>query len=159
MELWAKAPILENKDLLIASQCLKHINPEVWKSMGKNKVVLTACPENDCQAIYGKIASMIRSTKPKSITVITIDGSPHCYQLQAAVNEAEYILGEKFSHEHYVLVDGVKLVKINPNAIRLARYLSIIDKALDENPKILEELEKHSLEYRFSRELSKIHGK
>ncbi len=112
------------------------------------------CPEQENPAVYGKIASVIRSSKPRSITVVTVDGSPHCFTLHAAVNEAFYILGEKIVEErkHYVVVDGKELVEIHPDAIRLARYLSIMTRIVKEHPEYLEELKKHSLEYKLAKE-------
>jgi hypothetical protein len=70
------------------------------------------------------------------------------------VNEAEYILGEKVEREHYVVVDGRELKKISPNAIRTARYLSIVNDMVESNPNILKELEKHSKEYKMSLHLN-----
>ncbi|MEM3520241.1 MAG: 4Fe-4S ferredoxin [Thermoproteota archaeon] len=158
METWVKTPRLKENHLLIASECLKYINPKLWKDLKKGKTVLTYCPENETVTSYGKIASMIRSSSPKSITVVTIDGSPHCFLLHAAINEAEYILGEKINREHYVLVDGKDLVKIDPNVVRLARYLSILNKFANSNKEVLEELERHSLEYQRAKKLnSKVH--
>jgi len=105
---------MENQEVLIASACLPLVNPELFKKLSENRVVLLACPERESAAYYGKIASMVRSTRPRRIIVATIDGSPHCFTLQASVNEAEYILGEKLEREHYVVVDGRDLVKIDP---------------------------------------------
>lgn len=80
---------------------------------------------------------------------MTIDGSPHCFTLQASVNEAEYILGEKLNKRHFVLVNGSKLAEISPDAIRVARYLHIVDKLAKNNKKFVEdELFKHSLEFK-----------
>jgi hypothetical protein len=85
---------------------------------------------------------------------VTIDGSPHCFQLHAAVNEAEYILGEKLNKRHYVVVDGRDLHEISPDTVRVARYLHLVEKLVRERPEILAELEKHSLEYRQAHEKS-----
>jgi hypothetical protein len=98
---------------------------------------------------------MIRSTKPRRVIVVTIDGSPHCFTLQASINEAEYILGERVEREHYVVVNGRELKKISPDAVRVARYLSIVDEAIKSNPALLEKLRKHSKEYRMSLELER----
>uniref|UniRef100_A0A7J2U3J0 4Fe-4S ferredoxin n=1 Tax=Ignisphaera aggregans TaxID=334771 RepID=A0A7J2U3J0_9CREN len=144
---WVKTPLLKGRDLVIASACLRFINNDVLEKLGRGKVVLFACPEREHPALYGKIASIIRSSKPRTITVVTVDGSPHCFQLHAAVNEAEYILGEKIDKKHYVVVDGKELHEISPDAVRVARYLHLVEKLVKENPKILEELKKHSLEY------------
>ncbi|MEM3685411.1 MAG: hypothetical protein QXT39_07090 [Conexivisphaerales archaeon] len=149
---WVKTPCLRG-DLLIVSACLRNINSRIVEEMAKGKTVLYACPEREHPALYGKIASIVRSSKPKSITVVTVDGSPHCFQLHAAVNEAEYILGEKIYRKHYVVVNGEKLIEISPDAVRVARYLHLVDKLLKRSPEILEELKQHSLEYKKSLEL------
>ncbi|MDK6028180.1 4Fe-4S ferredoxin [Ignisphaera sp. 4213-co] len=130
------------------SACLKIINNSFVEELAKGKVVLYACPEREHPALYGKIASIIRSSKPRSVTVVTVDGSPHCFQLHAAVNEAEYILGEKINKKHYVVVDGEKVVEISPDAVRVARYLHLVNKLIKSNNDVLEELKQHSLEYR-----------
>lgn len=145
---WVKTPQLQGKDLLIAAICVRNVNRKLFEELAKDKVVLFACPEREHPALYGKIASMIRSVKPRSVTVVTIDGSPHCFQLHAAVNEAEYILGERINKKHYVLVDGKELYEISPDAVRVARYLHLVDKLIKEKPEVLQELKKHSLEYR-----------
>ncbi|MCI4439529.1 hypothetical protein JHC27_06760 [archaeon] len=48
-------------------------------------------------------------------------------QVQVAPSQP-YQVGEKVEREHHVLVDGKKLVKIDPNTVRLARYLRVLDK-------------------------------
>jgi len=151
---WVKTPLLKGRDLVIASACLKFVNSEIMEKIERDKVVLTACPEREHPALYGKIASIVRSLKPRSITVVTIDGSPHCFQLHAAVNEAEYILGAKLNKRHYVVVDGRDLHEISPDTVRVARYLHLVEKLVRERPEILAELEKHSLEYRQAHEKS-----
>ena len=150
---WVKTPFLESQEILVASACLPVVNPELFRELSENRITLLACPERESAAYYGKLASIIRSTKPRKLIVVTIDGSPHCFALQAAVNEAEYILGENVEREHYVVVDGRELKEISPNAIRAARYLSIINDLIESNPHILEELEKHSKEYKMSLDL------
>jgi hypothetical protein len=152
---WVKAPILRGRDLLIASACLPYVNPELFRKLAEGKTVLLACPERESPAHYGKIASIIRSSRPRSITVVTIDGSPHCFALHASANEAEYILGEKVEKKHYVVVNGEKLVEISPDAVRVARYLHIVDQLVKKHPEALEMLEKVSLEYQ---QAKKLHG-
>lgn len=152
---WVKAPILKGADLLICSACLPAVSPEIFEKVSQGKTVLFACPEQESPTHYGKIASIIRSSRPRSITVVTIDGSPHCFTLHASLNEAEYILGEKVNKEHYVVVDAKELVRISPDAVRVARYLSVVQKMIEKAPEAVKELEKHSEEYRLSRQLEK----
>ncbi len=148
LSLWVKTDFLKNAVWIICSECLKYVNPELYKSLNKEGIILEFCPEEKGQLVYGKIASMIRSTNPKKIKVVTIDGSPHCFTLHAAVNEAIYILGKKVEKEHYVVVNGKDLVRITPEAVRVARYLSLVDKLIKENKWVLDELRKYSLEYK-----------
>lgn len=147
LNIWVKSPLLKGTDLLIASACLPTVNKELFQKISKGKVVLLACPEEESPIHYGKIATIIRSSRPRTVTVVTIDGSPHCFTLHASINLAEYLLGTKLSKKHYVVIDGKELVEISDNAVRLARYLSIIDKVLKQHPELLNELSKHSLEY------------
>ena len=148
-----KTPILKEADILIASACLPYVSEEIFRNLSKDKVVLLACPERELATHYGKIASIIRSSKPKSIIVATVDGSPHCFTLHASVNEAEYILGMKLNKRHYVVVDAKDLIEINPDAIRVARYLHIVNKLIEKYPDALKELEKHSLGYKLASQL------
>ncbi|AFL66110.1 4Fe-4S ferredoxin [Desulfurococcus amylolyticus] len=145
--IWVKTPILKDSDILVASACLPLVNPGLFKELSRNRIVLLACPEGESPALYGKLASIIRSSRPRSITVVTIDGSPHCLALHASANEAEYILGEEIPKKHYVVVNSSELKEISPDSIRIARYLSLIDELIKEKPEILEKLKGFSMEY------------
>lgn len=151
LQLWVKAPQLRGADLLIVGECVKEVNPQVFEEMSKGKVVLSACPEGESALIYGKIGTIIRASRPRSITVLTIDGSPHCFLLHAAVNEAIFIIGNEIPRKHYVLVNGTELVEISPDAVRVARYLHIVEQIIRRDPSILRNLERCSLEYLHSR--------
>lgn len=153
LKTWVKAPQLKNSDWLIVGECVKYINSNILNEFSKNRVVLSVCPETEGSIIYGKLASMIRSSNPRSIVILTIDSSPHCLTLHAAVNESLYIVKENVPRKHYVLVNGYNLAEISPNAIRVARYLYLVDKLVKKNPEVLEELKKHSLEYKVAKEV------
>jgi hypothetical protein len=146
---WVKSPILKSKKLYIVSACLPQVNKELYERICSEGTVLLACPEKESPTYYGKLASMLRSNEEfiEELIIITIDGSPHCFTLQASVNEAEYILGRKIKREHYVLVNGTELINIDPNVIRIARYLHIVNKLIRENPSVVRELSRCSLEY------------
>ena len=146
LETWAKAPFLKDANVLIMSECLKHIYPEVGKRFSEGRVVLTICPEAEENAvIYGKLASMIRSAPPQTITVLTVECSPHCYLLHAAVNEAIYIADSDIPVGHFVCLNGEAL-EVSNEAVRMARYLHLVQRALDDNPHLRERLAELSLE-------------
>jgi len=153
---WVKSPPLKGKKLAIVAACLPFVNKSLFEEIAKDsdRVVLLACPEKEPALHYGKIASMIRSTRPSLVEVYSIDGSPHCFTLHASVNEAEYILGEKIPRKHYVIIDGSTVREISPDAVRVARYLHIVDEIIKKHPEVLEHLEKHSLEYQYAKKLN-----
>jgi len=146
LETWAKAPFLKDANLLIMGECLKHIYPEVAREFSSGRAVLTVCPEAEQNAIiYGKLASMIRSSPPKTITVLTVECSPHCYLLHAAVNEAIYIADSGIPVSHFVCLNG-EAIEVSNEAVRLARYLHLVQRALDDAPQLRERLAELSLE-------------
>jgi len=150
LSVWVKAPYLKNADILIASACLPQVNSALFKKISENKIVLLACPEKEGAVHHGKIAAIIKCSKPKSITVVTTEGSPHCFTLHASVNEAVFLVGNSLPRKHYVVINGEQLYEIKPETVRIARYLHLVDELLRKYPKVLEELSKHSLEHKSS---------
>jgi len=140
-------PRLKRAELVIVSACLPYINRNIFEKLAGGREVLLVCPERENTLYYGKLASIIKSSKPRKIIVVTVEGSPHCFTVHASVNEAEYVLDEEISREHYVLVGSDTLMEISPESIRVARYLHLVDKMVKNNPNILKELEKYSLEH------------
>jgi len=154
LSVWVKTPILRDSEILLSSACLPIVDSKVFRELSKDRVTLLVCPEKEGATYYGKIASIVRSSKPRKIVVVTIDGSPHCFILHASVNETEYILGEKLEREHYVLMGG-KLRRISPDAVRIARYLGLVDETISRDPSIIDSLSKLSEEYKMARKLYK----
>lgn len=143
---WAKSPHLKGADILILSDCLTYLYPQKIKELAEKHQVMTVCPEGELGAVvYGKLASMLRSLEPRSLVVVTTECSPHCYTLQAAVNEALYIVGFEIPTQRYTCLNGT-LIPISAEAVRLSRYLHLVEAAIKENPGLIEKLEKHSLE-------------
>lgn len=149
LSIWVKSPQLKGSNLVIVSECLKFGNLELFKRITNGKVALLVCPEREGVLYYGKIATIIKCNEPKLIEVYTIDGSPHCFQVHAAINEAEFILGVKLNKRHYVIVNMEKVVEIDADVIRVARYLHLVQKLVKERPEIIEELKKLSMEKKF----------
>ncbi|WP_232216716.1 hypothetical protein [Desulfurococcus amylolyticus] len=91
--IWVKTPMLKDSDILVASACLPLVNPGLFKELSRNRIVLLACPEGEPPAIYGKLASIIRSSRPRSITVVTIDGSPIASPyMQVLMRQSTYLV-------------------------------------------------------------------
>ena len=152
MEIWVKAPQLRDSDLLVVGECVPTVAPNAFKSLSQNRVVLTACPEAEGNYPAGKLASIIKASKPRSITVLTVEGSPHCYTLHASVNEAVFITGAyDVEIRHYVVHEG-RVYEVSSKAIRVARYLHLVEELCRKFPEIEEKLSLYSLEHRFQKE-------
>lgn len=146
IECWAKSPFMNGAEVLIAGECVRTSYPKIFEEMARDKVVLTVCPEAE-QPIFGKLASMLKSTSPKKLVVLSVDCSPDCYTLHASVNEAIYVSGSTVPKEHHVILQG-KTNQISPEAIRLSRYLTLTQMAIEKNPELLQLLQEYSLEQR-----------
>lgn len=153
MKVWVKAPMLHDADILLVGACAELVERSVYDEMSKGKVVLSFCPEVEVPSLaLGKLSSIIRSSRPRSITVLTVEGSPHCFTLHTALNEALYVTESTIPTRHYVIV-GDKAVRISAESIRVARYLHLVNRLVKERPEVLADLERYSLEYRLAREV------
>jgi len=147
---WVKAPPLRNAKVLLAAECVKNLYPKVFEKLSEGRVVLTCCPEAEPSTlVMGKLASILRCSKPKEITVASIEGSPHCFLLHASVNEAIFVSKVETPTKHYVVLNG-ETIEISPEAVRVARYLHLTQKCIETKPEILEELSKYSLEHKWA---------
>jgi len=148
LETWVKAPFLKGASLVLAGECVQGVYPDLYKRFVEGRTVLTSCPEAESfGTIMGKLASIITCSKPREIKVLTMDGSPHCFALHAALNQALFITGSNISSQHLVIVNG-KVLEVSPESVRLGRYLHLVQKCIESYPQILEELGRYSLEHR-----------
>jgi len=150
IEIWVKAPLLREASLLLVGECVQVIYPRIYKNFVEGRVALTSCPEAESAgAIMGKLASIITCSRPKEITVLTVEGSPHCFVLHAAMNEALFVTGSNIPSKHFVIVKG-EPIEVSPESVRVGRYLHLTQKCIEKYPEILKELSRHSLEHRYS---------
>jgi len=148
LETWVKAPFLRDASLLVVGECVQAVSYDVYKKFEEGRVVLTSCPEaENAGSVMGKLAAIITCSNPKEVTVLTMEGSPHCFMLHAALNQAVFITGSNVSSKHFVVVDG-KAAEISPESVRLGRHLHLVQKCIENYPTILEDLSRHSLEQR-----------
>ncbi len=147
---WVKLPVLRGKAIAIASACLEQTCPQILEELARDHIVLVACPEQEGGIHYAKLATILRTSNVRKLTVVTVDGSPHCLTLQTSVNLAIYVTGLNVERKHFVVLEGCRLIEISPDSIRVARYLHLVDKLLKSRRDVLKELEKYSLEYQAS---------
>ncbi len=111
-------------------------------------MVLTSCPEvENAEMIMGELTSILRCSNPSDLTVLTMEGSPHCFLLHAAANEALFITKSDVPLSHFVILEG-KAIEVSSDSVRVARYLHLVQKCIQRCPDVLEDLTRHSLEHR-----------
>ncbi len=116
-------------ELRIIGSCLAVERPEVVKEYCRG-LCLSACPERDhINVIALKVASILARVDVRRISVLTVDGSPHCLQLHHSVEEAVRISGQELEVEHAVLQKG-RVIQVSGRAVKLARYLSRVENLL-----------------------------
>ena len=124
---------LKSADLLIYGTCAGTEEPEKLKELTAGKIVLTTCLEKVHMDMAGfKLATIMAVSKPKSVTVVTMDGSPHCVQLHLAAEQAKALTAAATRIEHYVFEKG-KLCRVSSEAVKAARHLSAIQEMLDKD--------------------------
>ena len=147
LETWVKAPFLKDASLLLMSECAQEVFPELCKKFMKGRVILTSCPTvENSGLIMGKLASILTCSPPKEVTLLTVDGSPHCFALHAALNQALFLTKSNIPCSHHVIVNG-KAVEVSPESVTVGRYLHLVQKCIQKNPEVLDELGRHSLEH------------
>jgi len=146
VETWVKAPFLKGTSLLIVGECVQTTFPNAYRKFEKERVVLTSCPETENHGlIISKFATILVCAKPKDVTILTVDGSPHCFGLHAALSQALFLTKAKTPFHHYVIVNG-KASEVSPESVRVGRYLHLVQRCVNSCPEVLEGLSRLSLE-------------
>ncbi|MFQ6095687.1 MAG: 4Fe-4S ferredoxin [Candidatus Bathyarchaeia archaeon] len=149
METWVKAPFLRGASVLIVSQCIRSVFPKIWDKFTENRITLTSCPEAEgFSGLTEKLATLIRCSSPKEITILTVEGSPHCRMLHTSMNGAVFLTKADIPIEHLVIVGEDDVRKISPESVRLGRYLHLVERCIRRCPDLVDDLESLSLEQR-----------
>ncbi len=126
-----KSKVLKEGPLLLYGTCIEAEAPEAFREFSKGRIPLSVCLHKEHMDKVGfKIATIIMTSDPKEITVLTVDGSPHCLQLHLAAEQAKRIAKSEVNIRHFVIEEG-KLVEVSRNAVETARHLSRIQKLLE----------------------------
>lgn len=120
---------LSEAALLIYGTCVENEEPKIFNALAKGRISLHACLEKIHMNIVGfKLATILQTSKPKEIVVLTLDGSPHCIQLHFTVEQAKRVSKSNVNIKHYVIEKG-KLIEISPDVVEIARHLSKVQEA------------------------------
>lgn len=115
----------ESKRLLLYGTCVRDEYPQIYEKYIENRVPLAVCMEEEqFNVVALKLASIASRVQLEDVSVLTVDGSPHCLQLHLAVEEVDKIV-KGLPRKHLVIEEG-KVWEIEPEVVRIARYLTKI---------------------------------
>jgi hypothetical protein len=121
-------------NLLLIGSCMGTRYPDIVEEFSKKnggQSVLEVCLEETHVNQAGfKIASIVRYASIRGLTVLTIDGSPHCVQLHMVVEDIKRHFTPEVETAHYV-VEKDEVYEISAEAVKRARHLSKIQASLD----------------------------
>ncbi len=118
--------------LLLIGSCMNRF-PEIVKEFakhGEGHTVLQVCLEETHMNQAGfKIGSIVKYSRLSEVTVLTIDGSPHCVQLHYVVDDVKRHFAPEITTKHYVVEKGT-IHEISSDAVKRSRHLSKIQKMI-----------------------------
>jgi len=121
----------KNKRLFIVSSCIAKDFLDLLESyVSKDDYVVSTCPEQHHINLIGyKIASFISYSNISEVTVLSVDGSLHCVQLQYIIEN----IRKRFFRDlkvNYLVFSNKKIIRVNEKIITLSRHLSKLQKTL-----------------------------
>jgi len=123
----------EKEQLLLVGSCMNSRFPSIveeYKEKDGGQAVLHVCLEEMHVNHAGfKIGSIIRYSDMNKVTVLTVDGSPHCVQLHFVVEDLKSHFTPDIETAHYVVEKG-KVHQVSPKAVKRARHLSKLESML-----------------------------
>ncbi len=116
--------------LLLYGACVRDEYPEIYAEYSTGRVPLAVCLEREhFNMVSLKLASIVARVRLEEVVVLTVDGSPHCVQLHHAVEEVAKVVASMPPVKHLVIEEG-KVIEVSPKAVKVARYLSRVEKML-----------------------------
>jgi len=118
------------KKLLVASACLEDECPNLLAEYEGSHLILTVCLEEfHMNMVVSKLAGCLARCPPDELTVMAVEGSPHCVQLLYSIEEALKIVGKR-TRVRYLVVNKCEIREVNPEVVKLSRYPSKIAKLI-----------------------------
>lgn len=115
--------------LLLIGTCMSSRFPDIvedFKSRDGEWATLSVCLEETHVNQAGfKIGSIIRYSRISRVTVLTVDGSPHCVQLHFAIEDIKRHFTPDIETAHFVVEKG-KVLEVSSASVKRARHLSKI---------------------------------
>jgi hypothetical protein len=122
------------RKLLLYGTCVPDRYPEIFKEFAEGRTPVHACLEDLHMDHVGyKLVNIIKYSKIEELIILTVDGSPHCYQLHVLGQDLKrhFISEGEVEISHYVIEKG-KVHEISYQAITVARHLHRVQKLLNQ---------------------------
>ncbi len=124
----AKGKFVRERKILLYGKCVEDEHPEILERFD-GFAKLSFCPEEEhINMLFYKLIAIM--SVAENLTVLTVDGSPHCVQMHYIAEEVLRYSEKKFQVRHFVINKG-KLIEISSEAIKISRYLSKIQRMID----------------------------
>ncbi len=124
------SPLLRKARLLLLSSCMLKEYPHIVEDQGVGCVKLHVClQETHMDRVGFKVATIILKSNPSSITVLTMNGSPHCIQLHFLVEQARQLTSYTGPVRHVVVEKG-EVYEVSSEAVKVARHLASVEQFL-----------------------------
>ena len=122
----------ESKHLLIVGSCLLQEHPKIVEEYSQGRVCLHVCLETyHMNMAETKLACIVKVHQPTEIVVLTVDGSPHCFQLHVVAEDLYRYFNLESLVQHVVIEHG-KTHVVSGESVKTARHLHKVQKLLDQ---------------------------
>ncbi|MDI9620077.1 MAG: 4Fe-4S ferredoxin [Candidatus Nezhaarchaeota archaeon] len=130
MSISVTSRLLKGKHILIYGKCIETEHPHLLEEVAREKTALHVCmSEEQLDGVGFKVATIMAYANPASVVALSMDGSPHCTQLHAIVEQAKKISKSNPKIIHLVVERGA-LVEVTSEAVYLSRHLSKIQELM-----------------------------
>jgi hypothetical protein len=116
------------EDVLLYGSCIRDEYPEVLKSFKQGTKFSVCLEEQHMDMVAWKVTSIVRNRNPEEISVLTIDGSPHCVQLHYIAEDVKEVF-PSLAVKHYV-IEKDELFEISSSAVKKSRHLKGVEDLL-----------------------------
>ena len=118
------------RKVLLVSSCIVDNYPEIVKGfLNDGYLLLKACPEKTHINMIGyKLASVISYSRLDEITVLSVDGSFHCVQLQYIVEDIKkHFINVRTRH---LVLERGRIFEVSEQAVKTSRHIHKVEKLL-----------------------------
>lgn len=121
----------KSKQLLLMGSCVLQEYPKLVDNYARDRVCLHVCLETyHMNMAETKLACIIKKHESTELIVLTVDGSPHCFQLHIIAEDMRRYFNLETAIQHIVIEHGKPHI-ISGEAVKTARHLHKVQKLIN----------------------------